>query len=117
MHLEYRRALDSRQWQVPIIDLTTGWVDDDLVSLLPAQLYLTENWMPVRDQANGSVLIATAREPAAERAARIGSVMASSVEFAVASSRSLRLAVFAAFEKPSATLSSRLCRAMVRQRD
>lgn len=113
---ELRRVM-SQAWKLPAIDLANEWVDDDLVCLLPWQRYLEENWMPVRDQANGSVLIATAREPADERDARIGVAMASPVEFAVASSKAIRLAVCSAFEMPPVPLPARLYRALARPRD
>lgn len=81
------------------------------------QLGLEANWMPVRDQANGSVLIAIAREPVVERAPGIGTILASPGEFAVASSRAIRLAILAALEKAAVPLSTRLYCAMARPRN
>jgi hypothetical protein len=47
----------------------------------PARVYLSENWFPVRDQANGTVLVATSRIPDASGAERIAAVIESPVEF------------------------------------
>jgi predicted amidohydrolase len=63
----------------------------------PGQRYIAEGWMPVRDQANGSVLVATARVPDTERAAHIADVLENPVEFAAATLSDIRAAVLRAF--------------------
>jgi hypothetical protein len=87
----------ARAWHLPSIHLARTRVDRDLVCQWPGQRYLDEGWMPVRDQANGSVLVATARIPDAERAAHIAGVLESPVEFAAATLADIRAAVLRAF--------------------
>lgn len=83
----------ARAWKVAPIDLNTAKVDRDLVRQWPAERYLLENWVPVRDQSNGSVLVATAREPDAAKTAAIASVLENPVEFVAATSWDIRSAV------------------------
>ncbi|WP_354566814.1 hypothetical protein [Glaciihabitans sp. UYNi722] len=87
----------SRAWHLPPIHLARTRVDKELVHHWPGQRYLAENWMPVRDQANGTVLVATARIPDPERAAHIASVLQNPVEFVAATSSDIRTAVLRAF--------------------
>ncbi|TXN32211.1 glycosyltransferase [Lacisediminihabitans profunda] len=88
----------ARAWKVAPVDLTTIGIDRDLVRQWPAERYLRENWVPVRDQSNGSVLVATAREPDAARTATIASVLESPVEFVAATSWDIRSAVKRSFK-------------------
>lgn len=87
------RRVMSRSWGIAIVDLDAEWVDHELVRHGPHSLYREENWMPVRDQANGTVLVATARAPHPERTADIGVALASPVEFAVATALDIHSAV------------------------
>ncbi|WP_394768308.1 glycosyltransferase family 2 protein [Lacisediminihabitans sp.] len=88
----------ARAWKVAPLDLTSTRIDRDLVRQWPAEQYLRENWVPVRDQSNGSVLVATAREPDAARSATIASVLESPVEFVAATSWDIRSAVKRSFK-------------------
>ncbi len=88
------RRVMSQAWSFPAIDLSTQWIDDDLVRSWESKTYLSERWMPVRDQANGSVLVATARIP---DVARIEELLLSPVEFAVTTSTDIREAVLWSF--------------------
>lgn len=87
------RRVMSRSWGIAIVDLETEWIDHDLVRNGPRSLYVDDNWMPLHDQANGTVLVATARVPHPERTAEIAAALASPVEFAVATSLDIRTAV------------------------
>jgi hypothetical protein len=87
------RRVMSRSWGIAIVDLETEWIDDELVRNGPHPLYVDDNWMPVHDQANGTVLVATARVPDPERTAEIAAALASPIEFAVATSLDIRTAV------------------------
>jgi hypothetical protein len=87
----------ARAWHLPPIHLARTRVDRDLVRQWPGQRYIAEGWMPVRDQANGSVLVATARVPDTERAAHIADVLENPVEFAAATLSDIRAAVLRAF--------------------
>ena len=116
-------AVMSRAWKLPIVDLATDWVDSELVCQWPGDLYLDGNWMPVRDQANGSVLVATARKPDSSRRELVAAVIQSPVEFAVAGSADIRSAVLSAFDRTAAVdrtgrgRAGRLLRAVTRRLD
>ena len=87
----------ARAWNLHPIHLARTHVDRDLVRQWPSRRYLAEGWMPVRDQANGSVLVATSRIPDAERTAQIAAVLENPVEFVAATSCDIRIAVQRAF--------------------
>jgi hypothetical protein len=96
----------ARAWQLPVIDLSVDRPDPDLVMEWPAETYLLGNWMPVRDQANGSVLVATAREPDVERSLTIERELGVPVEFAVATSADIRASVRRVLDRPSSSLGA-----------
>ena len=87
----------ARAWNLHPIYLARTHVDRDLVRQWPSRRYLAEGWMPVRDQANGSVLVATSRIPDPERTAQIAAVLENPVEFVAATSSDIRVAVQRAF--------------------
>jgi hypothetical protein len=87
------RSVLARAWNLPALNLARTHVDHELVDQWPDEIYLTENWFPVRDQANGTVLVATSRIPDASRAQHIAAVIASPVEFAVVASVDIAAAV------------------------
>lgn len=87
------RALLARAWNLPALNLARTHIDFELVSQWPDQLYLSENWFPVRDQSNGTVLVGTSRVPDAPRATHIAEVIKSPVEFAVVTSADISAAV------------------------
>lgn len=92
-----RRVL-SRSWGLPLVVLATEWIDTELVLQARRSRYIEEMWMPVRDQANGTVLVATARFPDDEQVAAVGIALASPIEFAVATSHDIRRAVERIFD-------------------
>ena len=93
------RSMLARAWNLPAIDLAHSHVDHELVNQWPDETYLSENWFPVRDQANGTVLIATSRIPNAQRTERIVAVIESPVEFAVVASVDIVAAVARAVKR------------------
>ncbi|MCU1513321.1 MAG: rane-bound glycosyl transferase [Microbacteriaceae bacterium] len=96
----------ARAWQLPVIDLAVDRPDPELVMEWPAETYLLGNWMPVRDQANGSVLVATAREPDEERSMAIEQELGVPVEFVVATSADIRASVRRVLGKPSGSMGA-----------
>lgn len=80
-------------WLLPAIDLAKDRADRDLLAEWLPQQYVAGNWLPVRDKANGALLIATARKPDAESTARISGIVECPVEFAVATAFDIRTAV------------------------
>jgi len=93
------RSVFARAWNLPALNLARTHVDHELVDQWPDELYLSENWFPVRDQANGTVLVATARMPDTVRAVRIAAVIASPVEFAAVLSADISAVVARAVKR------------------
>lgn len=87
------RAVLARAWSLPAIDLARSHVDNELVDQRPDRVYLDEGWFPVRDQANGTVLVATSCLPDDDRSARIAALVGAPVEFAVVASADITAAV------------------------
>jgi hypothetical protein len=77
------RSVLAHAWNRPAINLARTHVDHDLVDQWPDEVYLSQHWFPVRDQANGTVLVATSRIPDASRAEGIEAVIGAPVEFVV----------------------------------
>lgn len=80
------RRVMGRSWHLAVVNLARTHIDRELVDQWPTQTYLTEGWFPVRDQANGSVLVATCRRPESVGAERIAALIAAPIEFAIATS-------------------------------
>jgi hypothetical protein len=95
------RSVLARAWNLPALNLARTHVDNDLVDQWPDEIYLSENWFPVRDQANGTVLVATSRIPDATKAERVAAVIESPVEFAVVASADISAAVARAVKRRS----------------
>lgn len=83
--------LMASAWLLPTIDLAKERADRDLIAEWSPDAYLRDNWLPVRDKANGAVLIATARKPDAAGAARITDIVECPVEFAVTTAYDIRI--------------------------
>ncbi|MEN9621420.1 MAG: hypothetical protein RL499_1613, partial [Actinomycetota bacterium] len=66
---------EAHSWGIHPIDLATVSFDDDLVRRVDGQRYVTENWLPIRRNAAGTVFVATARGVAPQRVERIRSLL------------------------------------------
>lgn len=93
------RSVLAHAWNLPVLNLARTHVDHELVDQWSDELYLSENWFPVRDQANGTVLVATSRMPDTARAKHIAAVIASPVEFAAVTSADISAAVARAVKR------------------
>ncbi len=93
------RSVLAHAWNLPALNLARTHVDYELVDQWPDEVYLSENWFPVRDQANGTVLVATSRIPDASRIEHIAAVIASPVEFAAVASADISAAVARAVKR------------------
>ena len=93
------RSVLARSWNLPALNLARTHVDNELVDQWPDEVYLSEYWFPVRDQANGTVLVATSRIPDASRAEHIAAVIEAPVEFAVVASVDIAAAVARAVKR------------------
>jgi len=67
--------VEAQAWGIHPIDLEAVSFDEGLVRRFPGQTYLTENWMPIRRIANGTVIVATARGVAPERLGRVRALL------------------------------------------
>jgi cellulose synthase/poly-beta-1,6-N-acetylglucosamine synthase-like glycosyltransferase len=63
--------VEAKSWGIHPIDLAAVPFDDELVRRVSGQTYITENWLPIRRNAAGTVFVATARGVAPERVERI----------------------------------------------
>ena len=93
------RSVLARAWNLPALNLARTHVDHQLVDQWPDEIYLSENWFPVRDQSNGTVLVATSRVPDAPRAKRIAAVIDCPVEFVVVATVDISAAVARAVKR------------------
>ena len=93
------RSVLAHAWNLPVLNLARTHVDHELVDQWPDEVYLSENWFPVRDQSNGTVLVATSRVPGTVRAEHIAAVIASPVEFAAVASADISAAVARAVKR------------------
>jgi hypothetical protein len=93
------RSVLAHAWNLPALNLARTHLDHELVDQWPDEVYLSGNWFPVRDQANGTVLVATSRIPDTSRAERIAAVIESPVEFAVVTSVDISAAVARAVKR------------------
>jgi glycosyltransferase XagB len=97
--LDVYRVL-SEAWQCPFIDLTTTDLDRDLLGELDPHTLATEQWIPVRRQPNGVVLVATAERPTPARARAIGTVLGHRVELVVTTDWDIRRSITKYFAGP-----------------
>lgn len=66
---------EARSWGIHPIDLAAVKFDDDLVRRVPGQQYIAENWLPLKRNAAGTIIVATARGVAPNRVERIRSLL------------------------------------------
>jgi GSPII_E N-terminal domain. len=91
------RSVMAHAWGLPVLDLHTTAHDSALIHRWSGQLMIAENWMPLRREPDGAILVATARIPDPERREHIERTVGAPVRFGVATSwdiRSLVLHVF-----------------------
>ena len=91
------RGVMAHAWGLPVLDLHTTHHDSAFMHGWSGQMMVAENWMPLRREPDGTVLVATARIPDVARRWHIESIVGSPVRFGVATSwdiRNLALHVF-----------------------
>ena len=96
-HLSEATLVDviSRVWSIERAPMSE--VDGTFARQWSGQLYIAENWMPLRELADGRVLVATARVPDAERSAHISQALGRDVLFAAATSAQIWHAILDVF--------------------
>jgi glycosyltransferase XagB len=91
------RSLMARTWGIPVIDLAATERDEQLIRGWSGQRMIAENWMPVRRDGDGHLLVATARVPDAERRAQIEAAIGERASFVAATSWDIRNLVLTVF--------------------
>jgi glycosyltransferase XagB len=94
---EALRSVMARSWGLPVVDLAVTERDEELIRRWSGQRMIAENWMPVRRDATGAIVVATARVPDAERRAAIESTLGERATFVVATSWDIRNLVLTVF--------------------
>lgn len=90
--------VEARSWGIHPIDLQSVTFDEQLVRRTSGQTYITENWMPIRRNAAGSIFVATARGVSPERVARIRSLLGyAEVQFVATTSWEIKNACLRVF--------------------
>jgi cellulose synthase/poly-beta-1,6-N-acetylglucosamine synthase-like glycosyltransferase len=94
---EALRSVMARAWGLPVLDLGSTHHDGAFMHRWSGQMMVSENWMPLRRDHDGTVLVATSRIPDPERREHIERVLGMPAKFGVATSwdiRNLALRVF-----------------------
>lgn len=91
------RSLMARTWGLPVADLATTERDEPLIRRWSGQQMIAENWMPLRRDPRGGVVVATARIPDDERRAHIEETLGATASFVVATSWDIRNLVLTVF--------------------
>jgi cellulose synthase/poly-beta-1,6-N-acetylglucosamine synthase-like glycosyltransferase len=91
------RVLIARTWGIPPLDVANPHRDDELIRRWSGQLMLAENWMPIRRAFDGTIVVATARVPDAERRAQVEEHLGELVHFEAATSWDIRHIVLDVF--------------------
>ncbi|MEQ1737775.1 MAG: glycosyltransferase, partial [Rhodoglobus sp.] len=91
------RVLIARTWGLAPLEVANPHRDDELIRRWSGQLMLAENWMPVRRAFDGTIVVATARVPDAERRSQIEGHLGEPVHFEAATSWDIRHIVLDVF--------------------
>lgn len=62
---------EAHAWGIHPIDLAAVAFDEAIVRSVPGQTYLDENWLPIRRNARGAIVVATARGVSPDRESAI----------------------------------------------
>jgi glycosyltransferase XagB len=90
---------EAEAWGLLPVDLEAVKFDESLVraSEDSGQLFLAENWIPIKRGADGRVVVATAREPSDDRAAHIRQVVGAEPRFVATTSWNIKNACLRLF--------------------
>jgi len=80
----------SRAWGLASITLGSEKLDHELIKQWSGQRLIAENWMPVRRRNNGTVIVATARQPSPQWAKGLSVVIGAPIELRVTTSWDIR---------------------------
>lgn len=85
----------SRVWRIERAQMAE--IDGEFARQRSGQLYIAENWMPLRELADGRALVATARVPDDERSEHIATTLGRDVVFVAATSAQIWHAILDVF--------------------
>ena len=91
------RHVMAQAWGLPVLDLHVAPHDSSFMHRWSGQMMIAENWAPLRQEADGTVLVATARVPDVERREHIERTIGGPVRFGVATSWDIRNLVLHVF--------------------
>jgi len=91
------RHVMAQAWGLPVLDLHVAPHDSAFMHRWSGQMMIAENWAPLRQEADGTVLVATARIPDVERREHIERTIGGPVRFGVATSWDIRNLVLHVF--------------------
>lgn len=91
------RSVMGSAWRLPLVDLRHAGHDPDFVRLFSGQLMMEQNWAPIRQMSDGTVIVATARIPDEGRRAEIEGQLGAPASYAVATSWDIRNFVLSVF--------------------
>lgn len=80
----------ARAWNLTAVRLDAEVIDEEFVRQWSGQQYLAQSWMPLRRDSDGTVVIATAREPHPEMAASAARQVLGRLRFVAVTSWDLR---------------------------
>lgn len=84
------RSVLAREWGLPVLDLAVTDRDEEYIRQWSGQKLLSQNWMPVRRNSDGSVVVATSRPVTPARRDVIAAEVGAAVEFGAVSQWDLR---------------------------
>jgi len=91
------RNVMAHAWGLPVLDLHTASHDSAFMHRWSGQMMVNENWVPLRQEHDGTVVVATARIPDRERSQHIEWTLGAPVRFSVATSWDIRNLVLHVF--------------------
>ncbi|HEY8589358.1 MAG TPA: glycosyltransferase, partial [Naasia sp.] len=80
----------AKAWNLAAVRLDSEVIDEEFVRQWSGQQYLAQSWMPLRREPDGTVVIATAREPHPEMAATAARQVLGRLRFVAVTSWDLR---------------------------
>jgi len=91
------RSVMAKAWGLPVLDPHVVPHDSAFMHRWSGQMMVNENWMPLRREHDGTILVATARIPDAERREHIERTLGGPARFGVATSWDIRNTVLHVF--------------------
>ena len=96
--IEGLRALMAQAWNIPPLDLHETPLDTEFVRRWSGQKMLSENWLPIRELPDSTIMVATARIPDAARRESIEAELGSAVTFVVTTRWEIRAVILNVFQ-------------------